>query len=208
MSNIEPQNVEVRYSAIYHKKGKAQPFHTSTFDIPCSIFCDSTRLRPPLPCVNLVSTANRNGMQTMARRHKGDFSAKHHPDTTIAPEVNAALTARISKGKITCKTAFDLAASLSLAPSVIGTAIDLQEGRITHCQLGLFGHARKSSLLEGNDSVDAPLAADIKAAQENNRLSCQQAWKIADDHNLSRLSVGRACESLHVRICRCQLGAF
>jgi hypothetical protein len=52
------------------------------------------------------------------------------------------------------------------------------------------------------------LEADIEAAQENNRLPCQRAWQIADDRNLPRLEVGRACESLQVRICRCQLGAF
>jgi hypothetical protein len=144
----------------------------------------------------------------MARRHKGNFSTKHPPDMTIAPEVSDAVAARISKGKIACQAAFELATALSAAPSVMGAAIDLQEGRIVHCQLGLFGHARKRSPLEGGDIVDARLEADIKAAQENNRLSCRRAWKIADDHNLPRLEVGRACESLHVRICRCQLGAF
>jgi len=144
----------------------------------------------------------------MARRHKGKFSTKHPPDIAIAPEVSDAVAARISKGTIACQAAHELATTLSVAPSVVGAAIDLQEGRITHCQLGLFGHARKASPLQGGDGVDARLEADIKAAQENNRLPCQRAWQIADDHNLPRLAVGRACESLGVRICRCQLGAF
>ncbi len=144
----------------------------------------------------------------MARRHKGKFSTKHPSDMTMAPAVSEAVAARISQGKIACPAAFELATALSVAPSVVGTAIDLQEGRITHCQLGLFGHARKSSLLEGGDGVEARLADDIEAAQENNRLSCRRAWQIADDHDLPRLEVGRVCESLHVRICRCQLGAF
>ena len=144
----------------------------------------------------------------MSRQDKGNFSAKHPPDTTIPHEVMEAVASRISDGKITCRTAFDIAAEASVPPLIIGTAIDLQEGRITKCQLGLFGYAQAQSPLHGTDLDDDELKRDIRAALENDRLSCEQAWQIADGRNLPRLEIARACESLHIRFHRCQLGAF
>ncbi|MEJ2155754.1 MAG: hypothetical protein P8X96_10485 [Desulfobacteraceae bacterium] len=144
----------------------------------------------------------------MTRRHKGNFSAKHPPDTTIPPEVSAAVTSRISNGNISCRSACDLATALSVPPSMIGTAIDLSEGRITQCQLGLFGHPQKPSALQPGEEIDEQLQAEIEAALENNRLSCKRAWKIAADRSLPRRAIGSICETLNVRINRCQLGAF
>ena len=144
----------------------------------------------------------------MARRHKGNFSLKHPPNITIAKEVAAAVTDRMAEGTISCRTAFALADECAATPSTIGTAIDLQEGRITRCQLGLFGYGPDETPLEGVGMVDDELKAAIRATLENGRLSCKLAWRIADDRHRSRLTVGRACESLGVRIDRCQLGAF
>lgn len=144
----------------------------------------------------------------MAREHKKNFSVKHPPDTTIAPEVSAAVLSRIPEGKITCRSAFDLATEIAVSPSVIGIALDLHEGRITGCQLGLFSPMREIPPSHEKREIDGRLKADIEAALENNRLTCERAWKIADDRNLPRLEVGRACEALHIRISRCQLGAF
>lgn len=146
--------------------------------------------------------------RVMARHHKGNYSEKHPPDLTIDPEITAAVTDRISNGQISCSSAFSIATDCAAAPSLIGTAIDLQEGRITKCQLGLFGYGRNSSPLKGADRVEDDLKAAIASTLVDGRLACKSAWQIADNHNLSRLAVARACESLGIRIHQCQLGAF
>ena len=144
----------------------------------------------------------------MTRHHSDDYSAKHPRDTTIDQDIAAAVAAHISNGTITCPSAFSLAEDFGVAPSMIGTSIDLQAGRITKCQLGLFGYGQGPSPLDGADHVDDHVSGAITEALVDGRLSCARAWQIADDLDLSRLTVARACESLRIRINRCQLGAF
>ncbi len=144
----------------------------------------------------------------MARDHHGNYSAKHPPGTTIDPELAKAVTDRIDHGRISCHAAFTLAAERSESPSLIGTAIDLQEGRLVKCQLGLFGYESGSSPLNAAESVDDDLKTAFVSALVDGRLPCESAWQIANELNLSRLAIGRACESLGIHISRCQLGAF
>jgi len=144
----------------------------------------------------------------MARHHSSSYSAKHPSDMTIEPEIATAVSGLISNGRISCPAAFSLAAEHSVSPSIIGAAIDLQEGRITHCQLGLFGYGPGPSPLNGDDEMDDDIEAVVTTALVDGRLSCERAWQIADERNLPRLSIAKACESLKVRIAQCQLGAF
>ncbi len=144
----------------------------------------------------------------MARHHSGDYSAKHPPDMSIDKEIATTVTTLISDGNITCAAAFSLAAKHAVSPSIVGTAIDLQEGRITKCQLGLFGYGPGPSPLDGGAPVDDHVKDAITAALVNDRLPCERAWEIADDLQLKRIEIAQACESLRIRINQCQLGAF
>ena len=144
----------------------------------------------------------------MARHHSGEYSAKHPPDMTIDKKIATTVTSLIDGGNVTCAAAFSLAVKHAVSPSMIGAAIDLQEGRITKCQLGLFGYGPGPSPLDSDNHVDFPLKEAINAALVNDRLPCERAWQIADDLQLTRIEVARACESLCIRINQCQLGAF
>ena len=109
---------------------------------------------------------------------------------------------------ITCEAAFAIAEKLSVAPMTVGTAIDLQEGRIVGCQLGLFGYGKRKKLLDHPQDIDEAVQRTIQAALTKDRLSCEIAWQIADAQSVPRLEIARLCESMGVRICQCQLGAF
>ncbi len=39
-------------------------------------------------------------------------------------------------------------------------------------------------------------------------LSCADAFKIADKHDVLLRDIGRACDLEKIRICRCRLGCF
>ena len=144
----------------------------------------------------------------MSRRHKGHFREKHPADISIDPAVAAAVSSNLDHHKITCEAAFAIAEKLSVAPMTVGTAIDLQEGRIVGCQLGLFGYGKRKKLLDHPQDIDEAVQRIIQAALTKDRLSCEEAWQIADAQSVPRLEIARLCESMGVRICRCQLGAF
>ncbi len=144
----------------------------------------------------------------MTKNDKGHYSAKHPPEMIITPEITNGVAGRIADGVITCQAAFTVAAEYAVGPEMIGAAIDLQEARITKCQLGLFGHGSGPSPLKNAIRVNDKVKAAITVALVEGRLACNRAWQIADDLHLSRLEVARACESLNIRINQCQLGAF
>lgn len=145
----------------------------------------------------------------MASQHSGNFRAKHPQDTKVDPAIMDRVAADIVNGCIACKTAHAIALDLNVAPGQVGIAIDLQNGRIKACQLGLFGYgkAKKIVALNGTESK-AELASAIRNALVDGKIPCDAAWRIADAEGLARLDVGRACESLGIKINRCQLGAF
>ena len=144
----------------------------------------------------------------MSRQHAGHYRRKHPTDKAVDPDVAEAVASQTAHGKITCKAAFAIAARLSVPPSVVGTAIDLQEGRITACQLGLFGYGKTDQKLKAAAEVDETLETAISASLMDGRLPCEKAWQIADSAKMERIEISRACEALGVKVCKCQIGAF
>lgn len=145
----------------------------------------------------------------MASRHSGNFSAKHPQGTKVDPSIMDRVAANIVKGCIACKTAHAIAAELNISPSQVGIAIDLQNGRIKACQLGLFGHGKgKKIVAQQATEVKTELESAIRNELLDGRLSCAAAWRIADGNGIARLEVGRACETLSIKINHCQIGAF
>jgi PIN domain nuclease of toxin-antitoxin system len=84
----------------------------------------------------------------------------------------------------------------------------MREVRITRCQLGLFGYAPEKRVVRPAESVSESIRSAVTAKLESGRLSCADAWEIAEKLHLRKMDVSSACEKLNVRISRCQLGAF
>jgi hypothetical protein len=145
----------------------------------------------------------------MASRHSGNFSAKHPQGTTVAPAIADRVAANIVNGCIACKTAHTIAVELNALPSQVGVAIDLQNGRIKACQLGLFGYGKGKKIVSQEGSkATAALESEIRKELVGGKLPCAAAWHIADASGMTRLEIGRACESLGIKINQCQIGAF
>jgi len=144
----------------------------------------------------------------MSHRYSGNFRAKHPADLKVDEVIMKEVTLKMVNGRMACKTAHSIASKLSVSPSQVGVAIDLQNGRIQACQLGLFGHEKTKSIAQGGSGKITELGSDIQNTLVDGRLSCAAAWRIADTHAVPRLEVGRACEILGIKINQCQLGAF
>jgi hypothetical protein len=144
----------------------------------------------------------------MTYKESGHFAAKHPAQTKVEPRLMQAVTKQLEKGSITCIKAHEIAQTLQAEPKQVGIAIDLQEGRIIKCQLGLFGYDKGQKKVKPADVVDSELRIAIEKALADGRLPCLDAWRIAEQRGLSRLALANACESLGIKIKPCQLGAF
>jgi hypothetical protein len=110
--------------------------------------------------------------------------------------------------KLGCVEAFEIAAKLNVSPKAVGRTLDQMDYRITHCQLGLFGHSPDKKIVAPEKAVDPRLKAVIETAAKDGRLSCLKAWDIAAQLHIPKLAVSNACEGLGLKIKPCQLGAF
>ena len=144
----------------------------------------------------------------MGCQHKGNFAAKHPPEVSADPAVAEAVLAKTEDGKITCAAAHRIARDLKVHPAAVGVAIDLAQYRINKCQLGLFGYHPQKGIVRPAETVNPELEKTIRSALKNGKLSCADAWEIAEKCTLSRLEIAEACEALQIRIFSCQLGAF
>ncbi len=144
----------------------------------------------------------------MTRSQKGNYRAKHPDGTQVDDSLRNAVSQTIVQGRIACNKALAISERLNVSPLEVGKAIDLQEGRIHACQLGLFGYGAKDKRVKKSTQVSATLETAIKKALVDNRLRCGDAWHIADALKLKRIEVSQACEAMQVKINKCQLGAF
>ena len=139
---------------------------------------------------------------------KGSFSQKHSPERKLNPEIIAALKEKAKGGELTCAMAFDVAKDLQISPEEIGFTADRLEIRITRCQLGLFGYVPVKKIVISAESVAPDLEKAIRSALVDNRLPCQSSWEIGKSFRMAKIRIAAACETLHIKICSCQLGAF
>lgn len=144
----------------------------------------------------------------MTHHDSGHFSAKHPDGTCVPPSLEQAVRDRLVNKEITCHAAHAICEALHVTPREVGIAIDLQEGFIRKCQLGLFGYGDKRKAVKAAEKIAPDLRAAIEAALVEGRLTCADAWRIADGAGIPRLSVANACEAMKIKIKACQLGAF
>jgi len=144
----------------------------------------------------------------MSRRNSENFRAKHPADIKVDDKIMKHVALKMIEGHMACKTAHTIASTLAVSPSQVGVSIDLHNGRIKACQLGLFGYGKVKAISQGNPAIETELKSAIQSALVDGRLSCAAAWHIADATGIPRMEVGRACETLGIKINQCQLGAF
>lgn len=145
----------------------------------------------------------------MTREQKGRFKDKHPQGTTVDSRIVPALRQIDENLAIRCESAHCVAVALGVQPKEVGTAIDLEEGRIHKCQLGLFGYSAKGKMVKAANNIAAEVQSAIEQALDDKRcLTCATAWRLAEELSTPRLSIANACEALGVKIVACQLGAF
>ncbi|MFZ1984434.1 MAG: hypothetical protein WAU91_08470 [Desulfatitalea sp.] len=144
----------------------------------------------------------------MTHHDTGHFASKHPNGTTISSRLQQAVREQLVDNEITCYAAHAIAEALHVTPREVGVAIDLQEGFIRKCQLGLFGYGPKRKAIKAAETVAPELQAAIAGALIDGRLTCAAAWRIADTSGLPRMAVSNVCETLKIKINACQLGAF
>lgn len=144
----------------------------------------------------------------MTHEDSGHFAAKHPSGTTVDPHIAEAVADNLAHGTITCMAAHEISRALGVPPAQIGVAIDLQEGRIIKCQMGLFGYGQGEKKVKPASHVDTTVRTTIENHAADGCLACRDAWHLAREHGMPKLAMANACESLGIKIKPCQLGAF
>jgi hypothetical protein len=144
----------------------------------------------------------------MTHEDAGHYAAKHAAGTKPAPGIEEAVRGKIKDGRVTCAVIHKIASDLKVIPAEVGVAADLMEARLIRCQMGLFGYTPDSRIVEPASEVSPELEAAIKKSLVDGRITCLSCWGIAKEFGIARMDVASACETLHVKISSCQLGAF
>jgi hypothetical protein len=147
----------------------------------------------------------------MTHHDEGKYAAKHPPGSKPDDKVALAVKDALKEGKLSCAAASRISKDLGVSMEEIGRTADLLEVRINKCIYGLFGRTDKS----GNKMPVKPAATvsdkmrkAIDERLDDGRLSCADGWEIADTLGAPRKSIAGICETLKVKINKCQLGAF
>ena len=144
----------------------------------------------------------------MTHEDAGHYAAKHAAGTEPAAEITEAVRDKIKDGHISCAAMHKIAGDLKTKPSEVGVAVDLMEARLNKCQMGLFGYTPDRRIVKPASEVSPELEEAIRNALVDGRIKCLSCWEIAKDFGIAKMDVASACETLHVRIFSCQLGAF
>ena len=144
----------------------------------------------------------------MAHEDKGKYFKKHPEGTKVSDALKQEILKQAKDNNISCLAAEKITQNTGTPLAEVGVAIDMLNINIAQCQLGLFGFAGKQKRVPAAESVTSELEAAIRGALVDNRLSCTDAWKIADQLDVKRLDVCAACEKLKIKVKPCQLGAF
>jgi len=140
---------------------------------------------------------------------KPDKNPENNTDTVEdTSRIQQSISQQAINKKLGCVAAFEIATKLNVPPISVGQTLDLMDYRITHCQLGLFGHSPEKKIVTPEKAIGIGLKTALEAATENGRLSCLKAWEIAEQLQIPKIAVSNACEGLGMKIKPCQLGAF
>ncbi len=144
----------------------------------------------------------------MSKRKGKAFSDKHKPNLLPVPLIEREMRKRAANREIPCAVAFKIARDLSMPPMAVGQTADLMNIAVVKCQLGLFGYQPEKKIVKAEDTPNQSLKEAILESAENNRLSCEKAWQIAEQFKINKLAMGNVSQANGIQIKKCQLGAF
>lgn len=136
------------------------------------------------------------------------FADKHGPDAQVDSVIKAKIEGNVKDGELACAMAFKIAAELEVPPSEVGKTLDLLELRLNKCQLGLFGYKPDKKKVTARKPENQQIETAIQKSLVDGKLTCRDAWSLAQQHNVPKMAVSNACEFLGIKIKPCQLGAF
>ena len=139
---------------------------------------------------------------------KGHYSEKHPAGGKVEPRIENAIRAVAKDEEIACASAFKAANELGISPGEMGVTLDLLEIRLVKCSLGLFGYKPEKRIIKPADRVSHELENAIIEGLIYDRLSCKDAWDLAQRLGKRKMEISSACEALKIKISSCQLGAF
>jgi hypothetical protein len=147
----------------------------------------------------------------MTHEDAGKYALKHPPGKKPNEQIAKAIREKSPGDELACAVAEKIAKAIKVAIPEVGVTADLLEMKIKKCQLGLLGWGKNPD--HGNDfraadSVSAEMKSALEKATENAAVTCAAAWAIADRLGTERKAVSAACDTLRVKIRKCQLGAF
>lgn len=144
----------------------------------------------------------------MSEESTASFEHKHRPDARPDPKIAGAVQARAGEAGLACAVAFAIAEELRVSPKEVGKTADLLGCRLIKCQLGLFGYSPEKKIVGPKQPENPAVVKAIYDDAENGRISCKQAWEIANRFSMRKMAVSGACEAIGMKIKPCQLGAF
>ena len=147
----------------------------------------------------------------MTHKDAGKYAAKHPPGKTVSEQVAIMVRKKSPGGELACAMAEKISKELKIKISEVGIAADLLEIKIKKCQLGLFGYGKKPNHgkdIQETDSVSDVMKSAIEKVADNGEATCAALWAIADRLGTKRKAVSAACETLKIKIRKCQLGTF
>ena len=144
----------------------------------------------------------------MSDKKKSLYSEKHRPNLRPDPRIEKAMKERCRNQEISCFRAFEIAERLNVKPMEVGRTADLMNIRLVKCQLGLFGYQPENKIVKAEETSNRALQDAVADSSENNRLTCEKAWQIADQLNISKRKVSNVSQARGIKIKSCQLGAF
>ena len=147
----------------------------------------------------------------MTHEDTGKYALKHPPGTRPNEQIAKAIREIAPGGELACAMGEKISKELKVDISEVGITADLLEMKIKKCQLGLFGWGKKPNHgkdIHAADSVSVEMKRALEEVAENGALTCAALWVIADRLGAERKVVSAACDTLRLKIQKCQLGAL
>ncbi|WP_022670020.1 hypothetical protein [Hippea alviniae] len=104
-----------------------------------------------------------------------------------------------NKGRIDCTKAIAVAKRLKIEPSFVGKVASEFGIRIKNCELGQFGDKRI-------DSFDKKTYEALTVLADNNRIKCEDCWKVANRFGM--VKVRSSIKNSNLEVIHCQLNCF
>ena len=144
----------------------------------------------------------------MSREHSNNFAKKHKDGTELDPKIKEAVLNRSEERELPCAVAFEITKELGVEAAEVGKTVDLLNFRLVKCQLGLFGYMPEKKIIKPQDTDNQDLKGAITNAVVDGRLPCKDAWNIASEFKLRKMTVSGVADAMGIKIKPCQLGAF